>query len=241
MVRGACPCVMHARVVAIAALLGCLLAHPPSLPGAACFRAVASVLFFVAPRAPVDDIMLPPCNDIILCCRLCRQGAAVPGGGARAAAQDLRVGRQAQGERPSCRAYPAACEASQASHARRRPTQSRHAHTACGGDHRFPHPLCLDCLDLPPKRRRWPFRPAPCLASTRRRCLTQPTPPQILDCLDLPPEYRSLLTTDDHETNLHAGGCQQPELASAGGQAAAAAAAACHGRVHWAHRISGAG
>lgn len=29
--------------------------------------------------------------------------------------------------------------------------------------------------------------------------------PQILDCLNLPPEYRSLLTTDDHETNLHAG------------------------------------
>ncbi|KAI7837835.1 hypothetical protein COHA_008323 [Chlorella ohadii] len=27
---------------------------------------------------------------------------------------------------------------------------------------------------------------------------------KILDCLNLPPEYRSLLTTDDHETNLHA-------------------------------------
>lgn len=29
--------------------------------------------------------------------------------------------------------------------------------------------------------------------------------PQILDCLDLPEQYRSLLTTDDQETNLHAG------------------------------------
>lgn len=27
---------------------------------------------------------------------------------------------------------------------------------------------------------------------------------KILDCLDLPEEYRCLLTTDDHETNLHA-------------------------------------
>jgi hypothetical protein len=33
-----------------------------------------------------------------------------------------------------------------------------------------------------------------------------PALPQILDCLDLPAEYRSLLTTDDQETNLHAGG-----------------------------------
>ena len=35
---------------------------------------------------------------------------------------------------------------------------------------------------------------------------------QILDCLDLPAEYRSLLTTDDLETNLHAGGYIQIRL-----------------------------
>lgn len=42
----------HVRV-AMAATLGCLLAHPPSLPGAACFLAVASLLLFPTPPHPL--------------------------------------------------------------------------------------------------------------------------------------------------------------------------------------------
>ena len=51
-----------------------------------------------------------------------------------------------------------------------------------------------------------------------RDCFVPPQR-QILDCLDLPEEYRTLLTTDDKETNLHAGEQRRQREHGAGGDA----------------------
>ena len=56
-------------------------------------------------------------------------------------------------------------------------------------------------------------------------------PHQILDCLALPPEYASLLTTDDTETNLHAGARWRPVLPSCAVRACAGMAARARQRT----------
>lgn len=125
---------------------------------------------------------------------LSRQGAAVPGGGSCTATQNLRVGGQAQGmygllaglgvpwQHPV--SQPARCLLVKGP-----------AHAAVWAV--LPVQVGQAAYHVPHVR---VFLP-PTLPLPSR---TTP-PPQILDCLDLPPEYRSLLTTDDHETNLHAG------------------------------------
>ena len=100
---------------------------------------------------------------------------------------------------------------------------------------------CPQALDCPAA---FPFEALPSAWALPRHPLAL----QILDCLELPPEYAALLTTDDHETNLHAGAARRAARAAQAAPRRARRAALARGQRGravqsraWQHVLPGVG